>query len=536
MKTELADSSASRAFDSNRVQRAVPMSAVLSALVGLGLLVLFWHGRHFVRPWPDVLELAFVTAASFLLVWGLTELAGAFFFRSAGRDRAAIESTRPRLDVVSWSGIVLVSLGAGSLFLVHRDSMFGYLPILCLALGVVLLIIGGKRFVDRLLRGTSSATTTQRVALTRPGAMTLVISVLLLGGAFLGPSNMLMLVFAMVVGPFIINGWFAFGVIRRLTVKRTLQQQILAGEPMTVTLSLTNRKRRLSSWLMTATDTIIRTSPIGNGEPLRAETFYSRIPARSRRDAGYRLRLMRRGRYVFGPIRVRSRFPLGLVERSLTIPLTSELIVAPRLGRLSDRWRSEAAAADELVQRQRPRRGAFPDEFEKLRLFRYGDNPRLIHWRTSARQNVLMVREYHEVRDRDLLVLLDLRALPDDRAAQLQVEQAVSFGATVCVDQLRRSRQSRISVAVAGRETTTWTGTAHPASAEPLLGELALAESSANPDLEALWTFARANRSPATAGVFITTRRSADVVLPPFATGFRTVSAADGLDDLLTLT
>src|SRR5690606_33052987 len=115
------------------------------------------------------------------------------------------------------------------------------------------------------------------------------------------------------------------------------------------------------------------------------------------------------------------------------------------------RWHRDAASADELVQRQRPRRGAFPDEFEKLRSFRYGDNPRMIHWRTSARQNSLMVREYHEIRDRDLLVLLDLDADPTREEELLRVELAVSFAATVCIDQLQRSRQSGMALAAAGR-------------------------------------------------------------------------------------
>lgn len=536
MKTETTETISPAGSRADRPQRAVPMSAVLSTLTGLGLLAAFWHGRLTVRSWPDSLELLFVTGASFLLVWGLTELAGTIFFRTKSRERRSTLHPQPRLGAASWSGIVLVSLGAGALLLVPQNSAIGNLPILCLIVGAGLLVYGGKRFVDGLMHGTAAPTASQRVGLTRPGAMALLIAVLLLAGAYLGPSNMLMLVFVLVVGPFIVNGWYAFGMIRRLTLTRAIPAQVLAGEAVSVTLSLTNRKRHLSSWLMTASDAVVRVSSTDSGEPLVAETLFPRIPSRSTRDAGYRLRLMQRGRYVFGPVTIRSRFPLGLVERSLTMAMPAELIVAPRLGRLSNRWRRDTSAADELVQRQKPRRGAFPDEFEKLRSFRYGDNPRLIHWRTSARQNVLMVREYHEVRDRDLLVLLDLNAAPDDDESLLHVEMAVSFAATVCVDQLRRSRQSRLSVVAAGRKTTTWTGSANPASAEPLLGTLALVEPSLNPDLGALWEFARTHRSATTAGVLVTTRRTADVAVPAVSGGVRVISAADGLTDYFSLT
>jgi uncharacterized protein (DUF58 family) len=513
---------------SGRPERPVPLGAVLAAFGGVALLLVFYEGRRAFRRWPDSLELAYITAASFLLVWGLTEIFGAVFLRTAAAEARKEQEGRLRLGTAMWAGIGLVSLGVGGLRFVRWDTTFGFLPIAAIVIGAGLLIYGGKQVFDRLLGRRGRPSVVQRVGLTRPGAASLVISVLLLGGAYLGPSNMLMLMFAIVVGPFIVNGWYAFGMIRRLSLERVAPDQIVSGEPATVALTLTNRKRHLSSWLMNASDTITRVSRPDAGERLVAETLFPRVPARERRDAGYRLRLMRRGLYQLGPVRVRSKFPLGLVERSLTFDLPGELIVAPRLGRLTDRWRRESSAADELVQRKRPRRGAFPDEFEKLRSFRYGDNPRMIHWRTSARQNNLMVREYHEVRDRDLMVLLDLAATAGDEDALLRVELAVSFAATMCVDQLQRSRHSGIAVAAAGKETATWVGAAHPASAAPLLRTLALVEPAAEPGLEPLWEFARERRTPTTAGVLVTTRAVGAVPRPAGMGWVRIVGAAEG--------
>jgi len=512
--------------DARLAERSVPLTAIVSTLAGLALMILFWAERRYFRSWPDSLELAFVTGASFLLVWGLTELVGAYVFRSERVGRLFGAGGLPRLGTSSWIGAILLSLGAGGMLLVPLNSAFGFLPLSLMVVGAGALLYGGKSFVERLLKGRGSPAVSQGVALTQPGIASLVIAVLLLAGAFLGPSNMLMLVFSLVVGPFVINGWYAFGMIRRLTIRRTVPDQVVAGDPVTVTLTLTNRKRHLSGWLMAASDHVVRV-PSDPGEHLTADTLFPRVPPRESRDASYRLRLMRRGRYRFGPVRVKSRFPLGLVERSLTFDLPGELIVTPRLGRLADRWHREAASADELVQRRQPRRGAFPDEFEKLRLFRYGDNPRMIHWRTSARQNLLMVREYHEIRDRDLMVLLDLSAAPDDEDALLRAELAVSFAATICVDQLQRSRQSAMAVAAAAREFSSWSGIAHPASAEPLMRMLALIESTRSPDLEPLWEFARAERTPSTAGVLITTRSAEEIPRSPATAWLQTISVTD---------
>jgi uncharacterized protein (DUF58 family) len=160
----------------------------------------------------------------------------------------------------------------------------------------------------------------------------------------------------------------------------------------------------------------------------------------------------------------------------------------------------------------------------------------MIHWRTSARQNSLMVREYHEIRDRDLMVLLDLAAAGDDEAALLRVELAVSFAATICVDQLQRSRQSALNVAAAAREFSSWSGVAHPASAEPLMRMLALVEPTSKPELDSLWEFARAERTPTTAGVLISTRPGDEIAHTPGTAWLHTLSVADGaLDEYFTL-
>src|SRR5690606_38054331 len=125
----------------------------------------------------------------------------------------------------------------------------------------------------------------------------------------------------------------------------------------------------------------------------------------------------------------------------------------PRLGRLAPRWNRERSRAAELARRHEPRRGSFDDEFHHLREHRWGDNPRSIHWRSSARQGQLMVREFQENREPDLVLLLDLWAPPHPADEQQdRVELAVSFAATVCVEQLRRGYDAAVEVRIAGAE------------------------------------------------------------------------------------
>jgi hypothetical protein len=246
----------------------------------------------------------------------------------------------------------------------------------------------------------------------------------------------------------------------------------MAGEPFSVEITITNAKRLWSSWVLTVTDRVQHTH-----EQVRPQVLFTRVPARSQRTAHYQARLMHRGKYTLGPIRVTTRFPLGLAERSLILKEAGEMVVFPQLGELSPRWRRQSQHARELVQQSASQRGSYDDEFHRLREYRAGDDPRSIHWRTSARQNELMVREFHQSREDDFTILLDLWIPSKPSVADYQcAEYAISFAATVgyvhCID----ARGSQLGISVLGREVDVWQGVAGTFAIHPFLERLALVE------------------------------------------------------------
>jgi uncharacterized protein (DUF58 family) len=331
-----------------------------------------------------------------------------------------------------------------------------------------------------------------RSAFPTEGRLYLLIMFVLFAGSMMGRSNPLMLVFALMAGPFVVNGWISFVILKRVEVWRKVPSRVMAGEPTSVEVVLRNNKRWLSAWVLTLRDQIT-----GFGEHLSAEVVVARVPPRGEQRAHYRLRLVQRGRYALGPMQISTRFPLGLVERSLNVALTDSLLVHPRIGRLTANWKQRLACASELVTQTAPRGGPFDDEFHKLREYRAGDDPRAIHWRTSARRNELMVREFQESRDRDLIVLLDAwqPARPGDDDVD-RVELAISFAATVCVDHLRSSRESGLFCAMAATEHAhlgagrhaciEWHSSSAGGGVESLLDELALLRPYTRDDLVSL--------------------------------------------------
>jgi len=338
------------------------------------------------------------------------------------------------------------------------------------------------------------------------GIVYLAIMFALFTGAMLTKSNMLLLVFALMAGPFVINGWMTFGMLQSARVTRTAPARAMAGELFSVELVLTNSRRLLSIWIMSVRDAIQHAH-----EELSATVLFARVAPRSSQTGHYQLRLMRRGRYRLGPLLTFSRFPLGLVERSRLFPISGVILIYPRIGRLSSAYKRRWQGATELVARPQPHAGVFHDEFHRLREFRTGDNPRDIHWRSSARRGQLILREYQQNRDFNLAVVLDLWLPESERASESDlVERALSFAATIIVEHGRSCRDAILTLSASGATTLRWQGQGTSASLESLFDGLAVLEAGAARETSALIDEILLRSAGTTQIVLLTTRPSND--------------------------
>ncbi|MCH7990736.1 MAG: DUF58 domain-containing protein [Planctomycetes bacterium] len=513
--------------DSTQGERSISLFGFLSVAGGCGIL---FSSLRYPLLWRQVTlssRVAYFVLASLFILWGLLQIFGVW--RKSQREnyvRYKMQAEKKKTRKHQSSGlmlgksIVLLLSGFGILFVVGYFSFLGDSKWIAAAAGIGFVLWGFSRF--RMWKAHCSGYTLprNRIALPVPGAFYLTIMFVTALGAMIARSNMMLLVFSIMAGPFVVNGWFIFSMLKRTRVFRNAPKSVMAGEPVPVEFVFKNRKRFFSSWLMNVRDHISN-----ENETLEAGVLFARIPPRSKQSGHYRLKLMQRGWYRMGPIRVTTRFPLGLIERGLVFDDFTEILVYPRLGTLLPLWNRDKLNAPELVQLREPRRGSFDDEFHRIREYHSGDNPRAIHWRTSARQNELMVREFYPTRDRNLVVLLDLhlpsRPLEDDLQ---RVELAVSFAATVCVDHMRQSRQSKVFVASAGNTLTVWEGSAGPKGIESLLETLAQIQAGSFPEIQKLIDDSSAQRIAGARSVLITTRPENDRLL------FGTNGIEDNLD------
>jgi uncharacterized protein (DUF58 family) len=377
----------------------------------------------------------------------------------------------------------------------------------------------------------------RRAWLSREGVYYLGVLAFIVGGAVLRSFNLLVILAGMMMAPLLLNWRIVMATLRGLVVRRKLPEQVSAGEPLTVEITIENTRRVLGAWLVTVEDWVERVeekSAVGSREPgvgypwplwqqfrtaigldrTHAEALAAQVRARGSATTTYRITIPRRGRYQFGPLRVSTRYPLGLVWGHFTLDDHAELIVAPRIGRLSPEWAALLEAEMAGDQRRHPQRGLNEGDYYGLRPWQSGDSTRWIHWRTTAKLASPTVLQFERQRNRDVALLLDPWLPPQPREADIgRLELAISLAATAVADLTSRGH-SRLVFAVAGREPQCWSGPASPLFCHELLGKLATLPAADGSSLDDTLLQTR-DQSPSGARLIVISPRPPQVAADP---------------------
>jgi len=265
----------------------------------------------------------------------------------------------------------------------------------------------------------------RKFRLTREGKWFIGATLVLGFAAVNGGINLLFLVFGMLLCLLIANGILAEASMRRLEPFRQLPHAIYAGSPFLMGIAVRNGKTRVATFSLEVEDLS------ADGTPVDRRCFFLKIPARRRQETSYRRTLARRGIHQLVGLRLSTRFPFGLLRRSIDVNAPTDLLVYPALIPVSDPLLRAGLA--QLGETQNPTL-ARSGEFHGLRELRSGDDPSSIHWRTSARRGRPFVREFEEQTGRAVVIALETAEQPDSAA----FEAAVSYAASLAILLLRR--------------------------------------------------------------------------------------------------
>ncbi|MBM7788606.1 DUF58 domain-containing protein [Tenggerimyces flavus] len=239
----------------------------------------------------------------------------------------------------------------------------------------------------------------------------------------------------------------------RIAATRSIEPvRVPVGKQATVRLHLEN-VGRMPTGLLLLEDQV----PYVLGA--RPRFVLDRMSARWRRDVAYPVRSDVRGKFTIGPLTLRVTDPFGLVELTRAFKTRDVLLVTPEVHplpyvRLGGEW----AASGE----SRPRAATADGEEDiTVREYRFGDDLRRVHWRSSARRGELMVRREEQPWQSRATVFLDTRRIGHRGTGPASsFEWAVSGAASIGTHLLHRGYSVRLatdvgaSFAVAAREAS----------------------------------------------------------------------------------
>jgi uncharacterized protein (DUF58 family) len=276
-------------------------------------------------------------------------------------------------------------------------------------------------------------------------------------------NNILYLLFAMMLSLIIVAGLFSERSLARLSASRSLPLRLFADARTPYRISLANGRRWMPAFSLRVCE---------HGGGLRLVTPELRCP---RLEAGAAIVLdttitfRDRGLHRLEGVAVTTTFPFGLFEKTIRLAADTQVLVYPAIGS-PPRAPSRPSVDDGPSGALRGTVGV-----SRIREYQAGDDPRLIHWKHSARRAKLVVREPEPEGTRTVVIVFSNRVPPHPLSIHRDwFEDAVRMTASLADRGLRQGQEVLLA---------TWDGVSRPgrgaAHLERLLRTLATIRPSA---------------------------------------------------------
>lgn len=254
--------------------------------------------------------------------------------------------------------------------------------------------------------------------------------------------------------------------------RRLSQSRAFFGEEVELAIEIINRKLLPLAWIEIEDEIPSDLEPVKGrsvpshkaGRSLLLNLLSLRPYERVRRR--YRVRCDTRGLFTFGPTRLCSGDVFGFYSREAEVAQRDQLLVYPRVVPIT---RLGLPAKDPFGDRK-TRQWIFEDPLRTVgvREYVYGDSPRRIHWKATARSQKLQVKVYEPTTSYRLMVFLNLNTYGqfwwwpgfDSDVLELSISVAASvanwaveqgYQVGLCANSLLQGASERVKVP-AGRD------------------------------------------------------------------------------------
>jgi uncharacterized protein (DUF58 family) len=256
----------------------------------------------------------------------------------------------------------------------------------------------------------------RRLRFTRAGAF-FTAGVVALGFATLNTgNNLLYLLLGALLGLIVVSGWLSEQAIRHIRIARRTHHGV-AGEPLTISYEVHNGKRHLPTIALELREA-----------DAAITAFVPMVAARKSALARTQVVFPRRGVYRLHRFTLSTTFPFGLFVKERDVVFPGTIVIWPRSNLRVREARKGGVRARRSGAEQPSAIAGGRGDYRSLRPYQSGDDPRDVHWRSTARFAEPVVREYERDAAETLWLAVELRG-PESEAAENAIEIAASLAA-----------------------------------------------------------------------------------------------------------
>ncbi len=353
-----------------------------------------------------------------------------------------------------------------------------------------------KHFGASLGRGSERT----RIQITREGWQFIFMLAFIVFAAILQNINLLILMAGALAAMLFLQWRLTVRTLAGVRVRRQLPAEVEARTPFPVALELYNASHWLGCWLLNVRDEVA-SGPATRDRRApgsRWQTLLEHLLPQQEQVVKYQCEVPARGRYHLRGLQLSTRFPLSLMLGRCGIELQDAFVARPKSGQLLPGWRRVLQLPVSGQSQYRSRHAGTDGDFYSLRDYRLGDPLRLVHWRTSAKRDHLVVRQLERLEFRALHLIIDFHR--DAEWSELVAEVAATILAHIVMEE-----KSQAMLTLVGPEPKAWPVQSRPQLAVAL-NELAVAEVQREDWLSPTLRFVQRSQATSNPALVITTR------------------------------
>ncbi len=257
-----------------------------------------------------------------------------------------------------------------------------------------------------------------RTSPTKEGIIFILLSFIVGFSAINTNNNLLYLIFGIMISLVVVSGIISMINLSRIDIKVVTIPDIYALTPSSLVMRLKNEKTLVPSFSLTV-------------QLEEAKSFLLFLPPDSERDINIKCFFKKRGWNHLPEMSLVTKFPFGFFKKWIKIDLDeSRVLVYPKINEIvinedtnTDHYTGDAS----LVKTGQS------EELKSIRSYNPGDTKKSIDWKSTAKVNKLMVKEYSTTDSKNARIVFD----PDTENSR-NLEHYISDKASLLVEYIRK--------------------------------------------------------------------------------------------------